>query len=353
MSSATKAISQQEENRIRPKYSFFTPCPQEHFILVVRGEKLRRIIHNVRDSGVNEDFVFVKNIKDRQPIGFFDELCQDQLGYHFVGVPPFQGMYQYKFTWYKYQIQTGGNASHGITAHEPEIIYITPIESQYALPFEGIEVRGEVRDKNAKEPLIPVGFELTFRVRIVRPMIALMQNRGDWFGGALVPRLQAELKDFCGTFTYEELVRDARNSVSKKFTEYIIGEQGNMSDFRKLLEEQVGVDILHISISGITPNKEYEAANIRRAEAERNADIARTQAEGEKDATIIIAEGKKQEAILLGEGESSRITAEKNAAGEYYRDLLRQRMVGGKLVTLVEGGANTSLIANQQDSPKP
>ncbi len=352
MASATKTIPQQEEARILPKYSLFTTCPQERFILIVRGEKLRRIIHNVRGWGVNEDFVFVKDTGDRQPIGFFDELCQDQLGYHFVGVPPFQGMYRYKFSWSKYQIDDG-DASHSVIAHAPEIIYITPFESQYALPFKGIEMRGEVRDPDAKQPLIPIGFELTFRVRIVRPMIALMQNRGDWFGGALVPRLQAELKDFCGDFTYENMVREARKSISKDFTDYIIGKQGNVSDFRRLLEEQVGVDILHISISGITPNKEYEAANIRRAEAERDADVERTRAQAERDATITIAEGKKRELILLGEGESSRITAEKNAAGENYKDLLRQRMVGGKLTTLVEGGANTSLIANQQDPPKP
>jgi hypothetical protein len=278
-------------------------------------------------------------------------------GWHLVGVPPFRGIHRYKFVWSKFQIKDGVKIEYGATMHDPELIYITPFESQFAFPFQEVEVRGERRNTDGAQIIVPVGFELTFRTRMLRPKIALMRDHGDWFSGVLIPMLQAELKDFVGAYTYEVLVGEGKSRVSKEFFDYIMTDGTGPSRFRQNLLRDAGVDLLHVAITAIDPNKEYEQANLDLAKAEKKAEEARATAAGAADAARTLADStlyaEKQRAqgiVAVGVAEAERETVLRNATGIYYPE--RMKWEGLKNVRVYAPGGNdkgTSILIGTED----
>src|SRR3989338_4419779 len=118
----------------RPKYKFFTDCPQDWFILVVRGGDLYKVIHSVKGWYVDENHEFqLEDDVNKNFVTPFRELT----GYQFVGIPPFQGMKVVKFAWNKHWRADPNSPVYEVTAHAPELVYVFPFESQYPLKFPG------------------------------------------------------------------------------------------------------------------------------------------------------------------------------------------------------------------------
>jgi regulator of protease activity HflC (stomatin/prohibitin superfamily) len=345
----------QLEGRPRPKplYKWFTTCPTDWFIVVVRGEDIRKVIHSVKGWYVDENFEF-------QPEDRFHRNSitpeRHYLGREFVGIPKIQGIYQYKFAWNKYwRSEEAGRAKpvYEIQAHKAEYVYITPFEAQYPLKFEGIEVIAK-NDEDEDEVYVGVGFELTVRLRMRRPRIALMRNY-DWFGQVLTPTIQRGIKDFVGDKTYDELIRASREGVAESLVQYLMGTDNDPSRFRQDLLRNGGVELIEIAITDIIPNQEFEKSLSVLATKQRDA-----------QGIIVIAEANKRAAELEGEGEASKIRSiaaadeeriEKTVlaiarAGNAAVQLEKYRNLRGSgIVTLVEAGAQTPVLVGADGKP--
>lgn len=307
---ATTTTPPQEEKvtrRPEPKYELFTTCPQEWFIMVVRGEDLHRIIHSVDGWYVDKDFNFKEGARTYTPL-------RALFGRELVGIPGIQGIYTYKFAWNKFWRETIDGAEtpeYTVQAHEEQLVYITPFEAQYPLQFGGIEVLSSKEDaantQTKEEALIPITITITVRVRMIRPKIALMQNT-DWFGQVLSPNIQKAVKDYMGDKYYDEVIRRARNGVSNDFA-----DQFMRGEIPQLILNEAGVAIVSIGITDIKPNKQFEDALLAQAIAERAANAAVAKAEGEKKVKILQGQAEKEYAKLVGEGNAAKIIAEVEA----------------------------------------
>lgn len=237
----------------------FVKCPESHMILVVRGGGLHKIIHEIDGWDHDDDFRFFngtyldENLRPRT-LSLITGVARE-LGYHFVGIPPFQGIYQYPHEWIKFGRINPDSPEMGLIPHRKELIFITPWEYQYGMEFKDMEVGGEKVKvgKEKKARLLSISFELSVRTRMVNPKQALMTNK-DWFA-VLTAFMQTLLKNFVGTKSYGELITKAKakDKLSEEFFKYVQENDQRIID-------TVGVHVYEALILSVTPDKEYQKA---------------------------------------------------------------------------------------------
>lgn len=319
---ATTTASPREPTRPRPepKYQWFTTCPQEWFIVVVRGGDLHKIIHSVDGWYVDENLEFQREVRGDPRRTNTVSLLRALSGYDFVGIPGFQGMLVYKFSWNKFWRKVeGGQESpeYVVQAHASEDVYITPFEAQYPLKFGGIEVLSEENKvPGKKKALIPITITVTVRVRMRAPRIALQTNT-DWFGQVLTPNIQKAIKEFAGDKYYDWMIREAKAEGSRQFSAEFMQSGTALNQFSSKIRSNAGLEIIDIGITDIEPNKKFEDALLEQAVAEVAARAAITKAEGEKQVKILQGQAEQAYAELVGKGNAARILAE--AAAEFER----------------------------------
>lgn len=362
-SPSPEATTRPKANRVtqprpEPLYRLLTKCPQEWLILVVRGGELHKIIHAVDGWEVNLEHQFFK-----LPAGRTREVSalRAASGYEFVGIPPFQGIFVYKFAWNKYwRVRANGaeTPQYTVIAHDEDLIYITPFEAQYPLVYGGIDVISQDRAQNADESLIPITLTITVRVRMLQPKVALMTNT-DWFGQVLTPNVQKAAKEFAGDKDYNWMIREARRGGSQQFARQFMSAGGGLNQFSRTILTNAGVEITDIGIADVQPNKAFEDALLAQAIAERTARTKIAEAEGLKQAKILEGEAEKAYQKLVGEGNAARIIAEAEAnmqridktsihvaggAGMTAAMLERWREIHGSgLITYVESGTQSNV----------
>jgi hypothetical protein len=356
----------QDGPKPRPEYMWITSVPQDWFALIVRGGDLHRIIHGVKGWYVDDSNIFrPEDTIHKNVISAFRAVS----GREFVGIPRVQGLYVYKFAWNKYWRKKEGEkeiATYEIQAHDSENIIFTPFESQYPILYEGIEVISKGMDVASGAPLIPIGFEVTVRVRMTNPRQALMRNV-DWFGNVLVPDIQTGIKNFAGEKTYEQLIKGSKEGVAAEFITYMMGSDDDPSPFRSNVFARAGVEIIDIGVTNIIPNKDYEEALVNLGKAQQDAQSEIAKAEGEKQSTILKAEAQKQADILTGQGEAAKILSIAEAESKRI-DLTTLKVAGGYgdnattiekfrqihgsgLTTYIEDGAKTSVLVGTNGKP--
>lgn len=307
----------------KPLYDrWFTTCPQDWFIMVVRGEDLHKIIHSVKGWYVDEKFRFQpEDRRDPNKTRYYTPL-RVALGHEFVGIPGIQGIYVYKFAWNKYWRKSIKNPETGeveqipeytVKAHDEENVFITPFNSQYPLQYGGIEVLSSDRNKNDEEALIPITLTITVRLRMRKPQVALMENT-DWFGQVLSPSIQKAAKEFSGNRFYDQMIKEAKEKVSGEFADTFM--KGGLGSVKANILKEAGVEITSIGITDIKPNEEFEKALLNQAIAEREAKAKIAKAEGDKRVRILAGEAEKEYERLVGEGKAARILAEAEADRE-------------------------------------
>jgi len=343
--------------RPEPVYQWFTPVPQKWFALVVRGGDLHRIIHGVKGWYVDENFEFREekpNNPDQQNVV---SLLRAVTGREFVGIPGIQGLFRYKFAWNKFwRKEEGGKETpeYDVQTHDPENIVFTPFESQYPLIFGGIEVRAKSESQGADEALIPITVVITVRVRMIDPETALMTNI-DWLGGVLIPNMQRGIKNFAGEKTYDDLIRGGKENIATELTGYIMGTEGSRSPFKLDVLRDAGVEIISIAVTDIIPNKEFEQALLKLAEAQRNALATIAEAEGKKKARILEGEGEAAYIEKVAEAEAKRIkktTIKVAKAGSDAVTVEKWRQIHGSgITTYVDGSAGILIGADGKPVP--
>ncbi len=306
---ATAATVQITEPNRTTLTRVFTEVPTDWFILVVRGGDAVKIIEAVKGWYADEDLIFRPETEDRRakisPI-------RALLGYEFVGIPPFQRILAYQFTWNKYWRDTDKTgkqiAEYSIVPHDPHFIYMTPFWASYPLMFGGVEVKDEEVEmgNKKKKPLIPITISINTRVRMIRPVTAIMSNT-DWFGQVLTPTIQQALKEFAGTKTYENFVVDARDKLSEEFSKEFMSGNGRYHSFHDQILEDAGVEIVNIGITDIKGHEEYEKGlrDLAISKAQKEKKIV--DAEGDKDAEIIRSEGSAKAMNNLSKAEARRL----------------------------------------------
>ncbi len=341
-------IELQEGAVPRPRYQLFTDCPQDWFLVVVRGGDIHKIVHSVKGWRVNEEFEFVtEDATNKNLITPLRALT----GYEFVGVPGFQGLKVIKFAWNKYWRTDENSPIYGVVAHDPQLVYVFPFESQYPLTYEGIDTVAQNRIKPEELSLVAVTFVVTVRVRMLRPRIALATNI-DWFGGVLIPKLQGVLKDFAGEKSYDELIRGARKTVTQELEEFVMGTNQTPSKFREKILQTAGVDIIDFSLVDIKPNKAFEDAQNELASEQRKASGVIVTAEAAKQAKILEGEGLEAYEAAIGRGKATAIKAIREAAGSDSETYFKwDGMKSSKLGTYAEGTSKASILVGPDGRP--
>lgn len=299
--------------RDKEKYMnvLFTECPQDKFMLVVRGGRLVKVIHEVPGWKVNDNFEFEELPAGERIIPY---PWQGWFGLHFVGGIPFfnfQRIHNHEFSWNRYG-QRQGQADAGFINHDKETIFIEYFEFQYAMRFKDLEVGGDtstqVSGTDKREgALIPITFEITLRTRMLRPRVAIMLNH-DWLGGVLQPKIQQILLEFAGARGYEEIIRGSQTSdgvrdISRGFSEFVL----NNKDFEKEVLDQVGVKLIDVGIIDVIPDEEYNQAILAVAKAEKAKEQQTIEAQGYQAAEMIKAATDRDATVMRAEGDAARI----------------------------------------------
>jgi len=366
----TATVTEINEPRPEPLYRWFTSVPENWFVLVVRGGDLHKIIHGVDGWYVDENFEFKKEDLDENRIDIVSPI-RAMFGREFVGIPGIQGLYRYKFAWNRYWRKTDkeGNETpeYDVQAHDTEIIYFTPFESQYPLTFSGIEVRakGENNKKEngddfvpvtkSEEALVPITVVITVRVRMIRPKIALMTNV-DWLGGVLTPNLQKGIKNFVGEKTYDDLIRGSKSDITRELIVYIMGTEEVPSEFRQDVLKNAGVEIIDIGVTDIKPNQEFEKSFLDLAKAQRDALSGITKAEGKKREAELEGQGEAAKILAIAEAEKNRIEITTLLAaggpGVNATTIEKWRQIHGSgVITYVEAGTSASILVGTNGKP--
>ena len=293
-----------------PYYEWLTTIPQEWFKLRVRGEDLVGIMHSVKGYYVGEDFEFRKETEEFRNVVSPLRIIT---GREFVGIPPLHrtGVYQKEFQWGVFFPKTekeGENPVYEPKIHNKEVISAFPFVSNYPLIFTNVDVQGRSDPKFDEPPPIPVTIKTIVRVRMLRPMIALMQNK-DWLGNGVAQLIRGTILDFVKNKTYDEIVRKSElNKSGSEFRKLFLGSlinggrQIERSRLRRSVFEQYGVDVIDFNVVDIDPNEKFEAQLQELA----NADIV---------AEILLrnARAEREKRILQGEAEEAYIRATANA----------------------------------------
>lgn len=332
--------------RPEPLYTLFTTIPQDWFAVVVRGEDFHRVIHGIKGWYVDENGEFQRedpNNLDKQNL---ISPIRAMLGREFVGIPPIQGILVYKFAWNKFwRKEEGGNATpeYTVQAHDREEVYLTPFESQYPLIYSGIDVISTDRPDNQEEVLISIGVTVTVRVRIRNPRVALCTNT-DWFGQVLTPNIQRAVKEFAGDKTYDWMIREAKSRGSKDFSEQFMSSSTDPDSFYNRILRDAGVEVVDIGITDIAPNKAYQDALDKQAEAERAAKATVVTAEGKKKARILEGQGDSEYEKLVGEGKKAAFEAVASSIGrQNVPDYIKwEGLKGSKLTYYAESGVGNA-----------
>ncbi|MDD2766968.1 MAG: SPFH/Band 7/PHB domain protein [Candidatus Moranbacteria bacterium] len=125
---------------------------------------------------------------------------------------------------------------------------------------------------------------------------------------ATLNRIEATLRSFFGSYTFDEANEDSNKSAVEK---------GVTEKVQKEILDNWGVKVILIDIIDFVLDEKTAEIRQGRLAAKVKAETLALEAEGEKNATITIAEGKKQATITIAQGE--REAAQLAGQGEQER----------------------------------
>jgi len=303
----------------------------DRFIMSFMG---RKFTNEVVEEEVEEDGEkrTKKDIATRWDISEADDVEERKValpfmrGIQWIGVPPFNDIHQYKFTW---------SSLEEVPNEKGELVK-RPVQSSkridYVLVQSDIYVtrleEAECKDK------IPLNGNIIFAAKVVNPYKALYRIER-WLE-AVENLLTARMREYFGAHHYEELIELASNIAGDDSSE-LMEQFQSLIDFVK---DKYGVLISSIRISTIDPGSALAEEFIR---ATTKVYVAEQQAAADK---------------VAGEGLAARDTAHYKAISEipgavdFYK---WDRIANSRLSTYVEsGGARTGInLGGGKDSPAP
>jgi hypothetical protein len=193
-------------------------------------------------------------------------------GIHWIGLPPNVEVYTYRFTWNSLEEEPDPQNKDGVRAKlklsEEQIDYILLQEDVYAFPLDKVECK----DKIPLNSIILVGG------RIINPYKALF--RVERWLEAVSNRVGAQMRDFFGNKSYEELVSLTTTPITPSAGQSAMPQE-MLEKFQPTIDEirmKWGFEISFIRIYTIDPGsdlaKEFiQATTVKYVETQK-ADAA-------------------------------------------------------------------------------
>lgn len=366
MATATQANSQQaykQTPRTKPNpdphYEWFTTIPGEWFKIKVLGEDPVGIIHSAKGYYVDENLEFQKETPlTRNVVGPLRFLT----GREWVGIPLLRrtGIYQKEWQWGVFfpKTESGGeNPVYEPKLHDKNVLSAFPLVSNYPLIFTNVDVQGRSDLKSDEPPPVAITIKTIARIRMLRPRIALMQNK-DWLGNGVAQVIRGGILDFVKNKTYDQIVRKAElNRGGSDFRNMFLGtpindgRQIERSRLRRSMLQQYGVDVIDFTVVDIDANEAFEKQLQELANADIIAEILLRQARANREKRELEADAEKIFIQRTAEALKERLQMMRDVLGDSasvraveYAHALRD----SKLTTLASNGIGIVVGADGQ-----
>lgn len=334
----------------------FMFVPSGEIRTLIRGASFHRAVINIAGRTINRmtnDIVALPPGKKDPNLTWFNRL----FGLYFVGIPPFQSVFGYKFKWPKIDLSEDEKSSRGFHIQvREEMVYSLFFSYAYPMVSTATEIQGNV----------PYDIDVVATIEVVNPEKALFKvlPSGQWLTRAQAMTLDA-VRRYASTRTVDELRENVSSSSSgtgsKKgaksdFESTILGIVNGTATKPGKLIEQVGVKIASINMISIqvhdpTGDGKLAAALTAQVVAQEQAKATVAEAEGYAKSTGLRADADAGRINKIAEADAKRVTSVIGEASKYpggtavlATESMERAISNSKAQTLVLGGNPSSTI---------
>jgi hypothetical protein len=322
---------------------FFSTIKDGQIKIIRRGGVVVKFFGKIKDHKIDEETGEITElIGYKQPIGFWGE----KFGVRWIGLPPWNSIYHYKFKWNKWS-RLPGKTEYEIIPRD-ETVDSVYFRAPYALLLKDLESSDRLS--------ITAEVLFTFKMKNVRTAMFLTN---DWLANASAEGTAAN-RDFFGARDYNKLVimqneiKSEGTVVHGEVSEFVTAMKSLNDDTfgNESLAKKFGVlvdDASLLSIEIGEPKGELAKATHEKYVAERNAEKTKTDAEAEagRITTIATAEAAKIVTEATAEAEKIRMIGIQtaNALGLSYSALGKDgKQIGMIALSRAIGEAKTQTV---------